>query len=75
MEALLAELRSAVGADAVLTDVDVTASYSRDMMPLAPSGQPLAVVFPTDTGAGGRRWSGPAPRPACRSCRAARAPG
>ncbi len=47
MEALLAELRSAVGADAVLTDVDVTASYQRDMMPLAPCGQPLAVVLPT----------------------------
>ncbi|MER5261178.1 FAD-linked oxidase C-terminal domain-containing protein [Actinosynnema sp. NPDC002837] len=47
MEALLAELRSAVGADAVLTDVDVTASYQRDMMPLAPYGQPLAVVLPT----------------------------
>ncbi|MFJ6670675.1 FAD-binding oxidoreductase [Actinosynnema sp. NPDC091369] len=47
MEALLAELRSAVGTDAVLTDVDVTASYQRDMMPLAPYGQPLAVVLPT----------------------------
>ncbi|TQM82131.1 glycolate oxidase [Saccharothrix saharensis] len=47
MEALLAELRSAVGPDAVLTDVDVTASYQRDMMPLAPYGQPLAVVLPT----------------------------
>jgi glycolate oxidase len=47
MEALLAELRSAVGADAVLTDVDVTAAYQRDMMPLAPYGQPLAVVLPT----------------------------
>ncbi|MFE2751058.1 FAD-binding oxidoreductase [Actinosynnema sp. NPDC059335] len=47
MESLLAELRSAVGADAVLTDVDVTASYQRDMMPLAPYGQPLAVVLPT----------------------------
>ncbi|MCE6995652.1 FAD-binding protein [Saccharothrix sp. S26] len=47
MEVLLAELRSAVGADAVLTDVDVTASYQRDMMPLAPYGQPLAVVLPT----------------------------
>ena len=47
MQALLAELRSAVGADAVLTDADVTASYQRDMMPLAPYGQPLAVVLPT----------------------------
>jgi glycolate oxidase len=47
MESLLAELRSAVGTDAVLTDVDVTASYQRDMMPLAPYGQPLAVVLPT----------------------------
>lgn len=49
MESLLAELRSAVGADAVLTDVDVTASYRRDMMPLAPHGRPLAVVLPTST--------------------------
>jgi glycolate oxidase len=49
MESLLAELRSAVGAGAVLTDVDVTASYRRDMMPLAPHGQPLAVVLPTST--------------------------
>jgi glycolate oxidase len=49
MEPLLAELRSAVGAGAVLTDVDVTASYRRDMMPLAPHGQPLAVVLPTST--------------------------
>ncbi|NUT52849.1 MAG: FAD-binding oxidoreductase, partial [Saccharothrix sp.] len=50
MEALLAELRSAVGAGAVLTDADVTASYQRDMMPLAPYGQPLAVVLPTSAG-------------------------
>ncbi|MBB5806570.1 glycolate oxidase [Saccharothrix ecbatanensis] len=49
MEPLLAELRTAVGAGAVLTDVDVTASYRRDMMPLAPHGQPLAVVLPTST--------------------------
>ena len=33
----------------VAVDPDVTAAYSRDMMPLAPSGTPLAVVFPTDT--------------------------
>ena len=33
----------------VITDPDVTDSYSRDMMPLAPSGKPLAVVFPEDT--------------------------
>ena len=32
-----------------MPDPDVTAAYSRDMMPLAPSGIPLAVVFPTDT--------------------------
>ena len=33
----------------VVVDPDITAAYSRDMMPLAPSGSPLAVVFPTDT--------------------------
>jgi glycolate oxidase len=38
-----------LGREAVRTDVDVTAGYSRDMMPLAPVGQPLAVVFPEDT--------------------------
>ncbi|XVV03662.1 FAD-binding oxidoreductase [Actinosynnema sp. CA-248983] len=47
MEALLTRLRAAVGPDAVLTDPDVTAAYRRDMMPLAPHGQPLAVVLPT----------------------------
>ncbi|HWE91793.1 MAG TPA: FAD-binding protein, partial [Pseudonocardiaceae bacterium] len=45
---LVAELRVALGADAVLADPDVTASYGRDMMPLAPHGQPLAVVLPAD---------------------------
>jgi len=46
---LLTELRAAVGEDGVLTDADVVASYQRDMMPLAPAGAPLAVVFPTST--------------------------
>ena len=46
---LLSELRAAVGEEAVLTDADVTASYARDMMPLAPSGSPLAVVLPRET--------------------------
>lgn len=50
METLLAELRTALGDAGVLTDADVTASYQRDMMPLAPHGSPLAVVFPLDTG-------------------------
>ncbi|GGP80370.1 FAD-binding oxidoreductase [Saccharothrix coeruleofusca] len=49
MESLLAELRTAVGAAAVLTDTDVTAAYRRDMMPLAPHGTPLAVVLPGST--------------------------
>ena len=47
-DALLTRLREALGKDAVLTDTDVTDSYSRDMMPLAPSGRPLAVVLPSD---------------------------
>src|SRR2546429_2802034 len=46
---LLANLRAAVGADAVLVDPDVTASYQKDMMPLAPFGSPLAVVLPAST--------------------------
>ncbi|GAA2666686.1 MULTISPECIES: FAD-binding oxidoreductase [Actinosynnema] len=47
MEPLLAELRTAVGPAAVLTDTDVTSAYERDMMPLAPHGSPLAVVLPS----------------------------
>ncbi|WP_141999384.1 FAD-binding oxidoreductase [Amycolatopsis cihanbeyliensis] len=47
-DALPARLRDELGKDAVLTDADVTASYSRDMMPLAPAGRPLAVVLPAD---------------------------
>jgi glycolate oxidase len=46
---LIDELRAAAGDDGVLTDPDVTVSYARDMMPLAPSGRPLAVVLPRDT--------------------------
>jgi len=47
-EALVTRLRDLLGKSAVLTDSDVTASYSRDMMPLAPSGRPLAVVLPAN---------------------------
>jgi glycolate oxidase len=47
-EALVTRLRDLLGKDAVVTDSDVTGSYARDMMPLAPSGNPLAVVFPVD---------------------------
>ncbi len=46
---LIAQLKDIVGAEYVLTDPDVTESYSRDMMPLAPSGKPLAVVRPAST--------------------------
>ncbi len=46
---LLTALRAAVGPANVAVDPDVTVAYSRDMMPLAPSGTPLAVVFPADT--------------------------
>ncbi|PXY31502.1 FAD-binding oxidoreductase [Prauserella muralis] len=46
--ALLTTLRTELGAEAVLTDADVTAAYTRDQMPLAPAGQPLAVVLPRD---------------------------
>jgi glycolate oxidase len=49
-DGLLTRLAAAVGADAVLLDPDVTDSYRRDMMPLAPHGSPLAVVLPTEAG-------------------------
>jgi glycolate oxidase len=42
-------LRADLGAEAVITDPEVTVSYERDMMPLAPHGSPLAVVMPADT--------------------------
>ncbi|MGH3493512.1 MAG: FAD-binding oxidoreductase [Sciscionella sp.] len=44
---LVSDLIAAVGTQAVLTDDDVTDSYRRDMMPLAESGRPLAVVLPS----------------------------
>jgi glycolate oxidase len=47
MSTLVDELRAAVSDSAVLVDPDVTESYRRDMMPLAPSGAPLAVVLPS----------------------------
>ena len=47
-DALVEALAKAVGRDAVRTDIDVMASYSRDMMPLAEAGRPRAVVFPAD---------------------------
>nr|WP_165912929.1 FAD-linked oxidase C-terminal domain-containing protein [Tamaricihabitans halophyticus] len=47
--ALVERLRAELGKDAVLTDADVTASYARDMMPLAPAGTPLAVALPSNT--------------------------
>ncbi|ALG14273.1 FAD-binding oxidoreductase [Kibdelosporangium phytohabitans] len=46
---LAERLRTALGADAVITDPAVTSSYERDMMPLAPNGSPLAVVLPSST--------------------------
>ncbi|WP_016700476.1 FAD-binding oxidoreductase [Actinoalloteichus spitiensis] len=46
---LLTALRAAVGPDHVLVDRDVTESYRRDMMPLAPAGSPAAVVLPGTT--------------------------
>ena len=48
-DGLIEALRAGVGAGGLMVDPDVTAAYSRDMMPLAPSGLPLAVVFPSDT--------------------------
>jgi glycolate oxidase len=64
-EPLIAELRTALGKDQVLTDDEVTTSYARDMMPLAPHGSPLAVVFPA---------SAEQVQTVVRSCAAARVP-
>ncbi len=47
---LIEALLAVVGPGGVMVDPEVTVAYSRDMMPLAPSGLPLAVVFPADTG-------------------------
>jgi len=46
---LVDALRATVGPDQIQTDPDITSAYSRDMMPLAPAGTPLAVVFPANT--------------------------
>jgi glycolate oxidase len=43
------ELRDVLGADAVLTDPDVTSGYARDQAMLAAAGTPAAVVFPRST--------------------------
>ncbi|HEX7660787.1 MAG TPA: FAD-linked oxidase C-terminal domain-containing protein [Pseudonocardiaceae bacterium] len=45
-DTLIDELRATLGAGSVLYDPDVTAGYRQDMAPLAPNGQPLAVVLP-----------------------------
>lgn len=45
----LDQLRADLPADAVITDPDVVASYSRDEAMLAPNGRPAAVVLPADT--------------------------
>jgi glycolate oxidase subunit GlcD len=47
--AWVAELRSALGADGVLTDPEVTAGYARDQAMLAEAGTPAAVVLPRST--------------------------
>ncbi len=45
----VAELAEALGADSVLTDPDVTASYARDQAMFAEAGRPAAVVLPRST--------------------------
>ena len=45
----MTELQDALGADSVLLDPDVTASYARDQAMLAPAGTPAAVVLPRST--------------------------
>jgi len=64
-DALVEQLRADLGADGIITDADVTASYSRDMMPLAPHGSPLAVVLPKNA---------EQVQAAVRACAAARVP-
>src|SRR5690606_36361803 len=44
---LVATLTARLGSAGVLTDPDVTTTYARDRLPLAPSGTPLAVVCPS----------------------------
>ena len=48
-ERAIYDLEALLGRDRVIADPSVTSAYSRDMMPLAPSGRPLAVVLPTST--------------------------
>jgi glycolate oxidase subunit GlcD len=45
----VSDLQAALGADSVLTDPDVTASYARDKAMMAPAGTPAAVVLPRTT--------------------------
>src|SRR5881397_3365641 len=45
----VSELQDALGADSVLLDPDVTATYARDQAMLAPAGTPAAVVLPRST--------------------------
>ena len=47
--ALLADLRAVLGESGVVDDPDIVEGYRHDMMPLAPAGRPIAVVFPSDT--------------------------
>jgi glycolate oxidase len=47
--AVVDTLTARLGPTAVQRDPDVMVGYSRDMMPLAPNGAPLAVVFPERT--------------------------
>jgi glycolate oxidase subunit GlcD len=47
--AWISELQGVLGADGVLLDPDVTASYARDQAMLAPAGTPAAVVLPRST--------------------------
>src|ERR687889_40410 len=57
----MAELRDALGADSVLTDPDVTASYARDQAMLAPARVPAAVGLPRPPGDGVAAMQGAPP--------------
>ncbi|MEW1722746.1 FAD-linked oxidase C-terminal domain-containing protein [Streptomyces sp. NPDC093109] len=46
MDDLLAQLRSCLPADALITDPDVTASYAHDMASFCAAGTPAVVVLP-----------------------------
>jgi glycolate oxidase len=50
MDDLLAQLRTGLPADALITDPDITASYAHDMASFCEAGTPAVVVLPRSVG-------------------------